>query len=88
MLRAMPKIERSHSVGRPRMLKADYYPGDVGFDPLGLKPATADGFAEMATKELQHGRLAMLASAGFLAQELVNEQPIWANLVAQAKPDL
>ena len=75
-------------VGRPRMLKADYYPGDVGFDPLGLKPATADGFAEMATKELQHGRLAMLASAGFLAQELVNEQPIWANLVAQAKPDL
>ena len=26
----------------------------------------------MATKELQHGRLAMLAVAGFLAQELVD----------------
>ena len=75
-------------VGRPRMLQDDYYPGDIGFDPLGLKPTSAEGFSEMATKELQHGRLAMLASAGFLAQELVNEQPIWVNLMAQAKPDL
>ena len=36
------------------------YPGDVGFDPLGLKPKDADEFATMATKELQNGRLAML----------------------------
>ena len=70
------------------VLNEDYYPGDVGFDPLGLKPTDPAEFAEMQTKELQNGRLAMLAAAGFLAQELVNEQPIWANLVAQAKPDL
>ena len=61
-------------------LKEDYYPGDIGFDPAGLKPEDPAEFAEMQTKELQHGRLAMLAAAGFLAQELVNETPILANL--------
>merc|ERR1712194_899405 len=37
-------------------LRDSYYPGDVGFDPLGLKPDGAEDFAVMATKELQHGR--------------------------------
>ena len=57
-------------------LNEDYYPGDVGFDPLGLKPTDSDDFDIMVTRELQHGRLAMLAAAGFLAQELVNHKPI------------
>merc|ERR1719152_643200 len=38
--------------GRNRLLADDYYPGDVGFDPLGLKPTDAAEFEEMATKEL------------------------------------
>mmetsp|Transcript_1982 Transcript_1982/g.2278 ORF Transcript_1982/g.2278 Transcript_1982/m.2278 type:complete len:228 (+) Transcript_1982:270-953(+) len=63
-------------------LKADYYPGDIGFDPLGLKPDNFAEFSEMSTKELQHGRLAMLASAGFIAQELVNEKGIFENIGA------
>ena len=62
------------------MLKADYYPGDVGFDPLNLKPTGAEEFAEMATKELQHGRLAMLAVAGFFAQELTDGKLILADI--------
>ena len=41
-------------------------------DPLGLKPEDPAEFAEMQTKELQHGRLAMLASMGFIAQELTD----------------
>jgi len=61
-------------------LNDDYYPGDIKFDPLGLKPDTPEEFAEMATKELQQGRLAMLAVSGFVAQELVNGVPIIANL--------
>ena len=70
----------------PRLLSQEYYPGDIGFDPLGLKPQDADEFAEMATKELQHGRLAMLAIAGFVAQELVDGSPIldtdaWSNIL-------
>ena len=58
-------------------IRDSYYPGDIGFDPFGLKPADAAEFAEMQTKELQNGRVAMIAAAGFIAQELVNEQPIF-----------
>ncbi len=54
-----------------QQLKDNYYPGDVGFDPLNLKPTDADEFATMQTKELQNGRLAMLGAAGMIAQELV-----------------
>eukprot|EP00630_Chrysocystis_fragilis_P003484 CAMPEP_0197394362 /NCGR_PEP_ID=MMETSP1165-20131217/4988_1 /TAXON_ID=284809 /ORGANISM="Chrysocystis fragilis, Strain CCMP3189" /LENGTH=251 /DNA_ID=CAMNT_0042920057 /DNA_START=80 /DNA_END=835 /DNA_ORIENTATION=+ len=57
-------------------LKDDYYPGDVGFDPLGLKPSDPEAFDAMVTRELQHGRLAMLAAAGFIAQELTNHKTI------------
>merc|ERR1719164_275197 len=66
--------------GRNRLLSDDYYPGDIGFDPLNLKPADATEFAEMATKELQHGRLAMLAISGFVAQELVDGKLIGDDL--------
>ncbi|KAL3922399.1 MAG: hypothetical protein SGPRY_004574 [Prymnesium sp.] len=52
-------------------LKDGYYPGDLGFDPLGLAPEDADEFRTMQEKELSHGRLAMIAAAGFLAQEAV-----------------
>merc|ERR1712032_1095647 len=62
-------------------LQSNYYPGDVGFDPLGLKPTGSfQEFADMSTKELQHGRVAMLAAAGFIAQELVNEKGIFENI--------
>ena len=59
-------------------LQDGYYPGDVGFDPLGLKPKGAAEFAEMQTKELQNGRLAMLAIAGAVAQELVDGKPLFS----------
>ena len=50
-------------------LKESHEMGDLGFDPLGLKPAGAEGFKSMQTKELNNGRLAMLAIAGMVAQE-------------------
>jgi len=40
----------------------------------------AEEFAIMQTKELQNGRLAMLAAAGFLAQEAVDGQGIIEHL--------
>jgi light-harvesting complex I chlorophyll a/b binding protein 1 len=67
-------------VGTEKNLKDSYYPGDIGFDPLGLKPKDSAGFAKMATKELNNGRLAMIAVAGFFAQELVNGKEIFVNL--------
>merc|ERR1711918_159836 len=66
--------------GALRALQPDYYPGDIGFDPLNLKPQGAAEFAEMATKELQHGRLAMIAVAGFFAQELIDGKLILADI--------
>ena len=55
-------------------LKASYVPGDIGFDPLGLKPEDPAEFRLMQEKELSHCRLAMIAAAGFLAQEAVSGQ--------------
>ena len=66
--------------GSGRTLKEDYFPGDVGFDPLGLKPSDPEEFLALHTKELQNGRLAMLGAAGIMAQELVNGKEIFVNL--------
>ncbi|KAG7362315.1 fucoxanthin chlorophyll a/c binding protein [Nitzschia inconspicua] len=65
--------------GSDRVLKEDYFPGDVGFDPLGLAPEDPAEFFELHTKELQNGRLAMLGWAGMVAQELVNGKEIFVN---------
>ena len=46
----------------------------VKFDPLGLAPEDPAEFRIMQEKELSHGRLAMLAAAGFMAQEAVTDQ--------------
>jgi hypothetical protein len=63
-------------VGKAGLLRDEYNPGDLGFDPLSLSPEDPDEFFELQTKELQNGRLAMLAAAGFLAQELVDGKGI------------
>jgi Chlorophyll A-B binding protein len=63
-------------VAQPGLLRKDYIPGDIGFDPLGLKPQDPVEFMTMQNKELQNGRLAMLAAAGFMAQELVDGKGI------------
>ena len=52
------------------VLRAGYTPGDIDFDPLGLCPEDPEEFKIMQTKELQHGRLAMLAAAGMIVQEI------------------
>merc|ERR1712222_227601 len=57
------------SMDNVQSLKEGYYPGDLGFDPLGLAPTDPAEFRIMQEKELSHGRLGMLAAAGFIAQE-------------------
>ena len=51
-------------------IRSDYEAGNLGFDPLGLKPTGSSELAEMQTKEINNGRLAMLGIAGMVAQEL------------------
>jgi len=58
-------------------LKESYSPGDLAFDPLGLAPEDPAEFRLMQERELSHGRLAMFAAAGFLAQEAVTGKT-WA----------
>ena len=61
-------------------MRDSYYPGDVGFDPLGLKPTDPAEFATMQTRELQNGRLAMIGVAGMCAQELINHKTIFETI--------
>ena len=71
-------------VDQPGQLRDDYSPGDLKFDPLGLMPDDDEDFEVMQTKELQNGRLAMLAAAGFLAQEAVDGKGIIEHFTASA----
>jgi len=63
--------------GEQWAMKLDHVPGDLGFDPLGLKPTDPKEFKEMQTKELNNGRLAMIAAAGMIGQELATGQKLF-----------
>jgi len=58
-------------------IRTDHVPGDLGFDPLGLKPTNPEEWRQMQNKELNNGRLAMIASAGMIAQELASGQKLF-----------
>jgi len=64
--------------GEPWSIRSDHEPGNYGgFDPLNLKPTDPKEFRDMQDKELNNGRLAMLAAAGMIAQELVTGQKLF-----------
>jgi len=50
---------------------------DLRFDPLGLKPTDPEEFKAMQNKEINNGRLAMIAAAGMVAQELATGQKLF-----------
>ena len=58
-------------------IRSEHRPGDMGFDPLRLMPADAEARRQMETKELNHGRLAMIGISGMVAQELVTTQKLF-----------
>merc|ERR1712100_593815 len=83
---ALPEIFSVFSFEEPKNLlqwdetwkmKTDRQPGELGFDPLGLKPQNYNDFKEMQTKELNNGRLAMIAAAGMIAQEIATGQKLF-----------
>ena len=77
-------VQRNWADGK---LRSDIVPGDLNWDPLGLKPKDAEAFAAMQTKEINNGRLAMIGVAGMIVQELVNGKGILENLsLEQALP--
>merc|ERR1712232_506688 len=54
----------------------NYQPGDCNFDPLKLLPEDRIGIMEMQTKEIKHGRVAMMAILGFVVQEALFGIPV------------
>merc|ERR1712182_178509 len=60
----------------PWTIRSDHVAGDFGFDPLGLKPEDPAELKEMQTKELNNGRLAMIAAAGMIVQELATGEKL------------
>lgn len=65
------------SNAEPWSIKEDHEPGNFGFDPLGLKPKDPAELKSLQTKELNNGRLAMIAAAGMIAQELATNRKIF-----------
>jgi len=58
-------------------IRAEHSPGDLGFDPLELRPTDAAAMEQMQTKELNHGRLAMIGIAGMVVQELATGEKLF-----------
>merc|ERR1711959_688100 len=81
---AIPEIYSVFSFKEPGLkgadqwtIREDHEPGNLGFDPLGLKPTDPKELKEMQTKELNNGRLAMIAADGMIAQELATGQKLF-----------
>lgn len=58
-------------------IRAEHEAGNLGFDPLGLKPTDPKEYREMQNKELNNGRLAMIAAAGMIAQEVATGKKLF-----------
>jgi len=50
---------------------------DFGFDPLNLKPTNPEALRAMENKELNNGRLAILAASGMVAAELATGKKLF-----------
>merc|ERR1719446_1485807 len=53
-----------------------YFPGNLGFDPLGLYPKNEADQKNMQLAEIKNGRLAMIAIFGFAIQEFVSKSGV------------
>merc|ERR1719460_1334073 len=73
--------------GNPWSIRSDHEAGDLGFDPLGLKPTDPAELKEMQTKELNNGRLAMIAAAGMIVQELATGNKLFTLAVGGQEGD-
>lgn len=62
-----------YGVAQSRKGDPNYFPGRLGFDPLGLYPIDKEGQKRMELAEIKHGRLSMVAVVGFAVQEYVTK---------------
>ena len=73
----------AYGISRSKSNNPEYFPGNLGFDPLGLYPKDTAGQERMQLAELKNGRLSMIAITAFAVQEfvyslgVVDETPIF-----------
>ena len=74
-------------MGQFNQVKPGQGPGDLGFDPLGLKPTDPETWEKVQLRELKNGRLAMLGIAGMLYTEyLTGNGPLEAWKIGAISP--
>jgi Chlorophyll A-B binding protein len=65
-----------YGISRSKSNDPAYFPGNLGFDPLGLYPKDTAGQERMQLAELKNGRLGMIAITAFAVQELVTKMGV------------
>jgi hypothetical protein len=62
------------AIGQQQQAKPGQAPGDLGWDPLNLRPDDEEQWEAVQLRELKNGRLAMLAAIGMLYQQFLTGQ--------------
>jgi hypothetical protein len=83
---ALAALFENESRCQKEEMAKDYVLGDCGFDPLNFFPEDKAKQFEMQTKEIKHGRIAMMAILGFAVQEALYSVPVVAETPAFFQP--
>jgi hypothetical protein len=75
-----------YAIAKSREGNPNYFPGNLGFDPLNFYPKKLEGQKRMQLSEIKHGRIAMVAVAGFAFQEYVTQLGVIAETPIFFKP--
>jgi hypothetical protein len=65
-----------YGINKSKSNEESYFPGNLGFDPLGMYPTEKEGQQRMQLAEIKNGRLAMVAIFGFAIQEFVSKSGV------------
>jgi hypothetical protein len=65
-----------YGVSKSRRGAANYFPGNLEFDPLKLFPPDREGQEKMKLAEIKHGRIAMLGVIGYVFEEFVTKMAV------------
>lgn len=65
-----------YGVSKSRRGAADYFPGNLEFDPLNLFPPDKEGRENMKLAEIKHGRVAMLGVIGYVFEEYFTKMAV------------